>query len=326
MVLHRVGRAVQGPLDSTSSDRRGRFRFRFPSDTAALYLLSARYAGIEYFSTPVHTNPERPDTAIPIVVYDTSTTAPIALEARHLVLTRPGEEGTRSVLDLIILRNNGRLTRVAPDSSRPAWGGPLPPGTLGMELGESDLSPDAVSRRNDSLIVTAPLAPGEKQVTVQYVIPPGEQVLELPFPEPVSMVNVLAEEKNVTANGGLALADSQFIQGRWFRRWTGAVPAGGLVRVMLPVASRAPERLLAALVGAVVLVLVGAGWYVLSHRRTALSRPPAEELLEMIATLDARYAGRELETSPAEWRSYQSNRARLKTQLEASLAARRESP
>src|SRR4051812_11746724 len=50
VVLHRIGPQVQGPLDSTRSDRRGRFRFSFNPDTAAFYLISGRYAGIEYFS------------------------------------------------------------------------------------------------------------------------------------------------------------------------------------------------------------------------------------------------------------------------------------
>jgi hypothetical protein len=279
-------------------------------------LLSASYAGIEYFSPPVHTNPERPDTAIRIVVYDTSSTAPIALDTRHLVITRPGEDGSRSVLDLLVLRNDGRLTRVTPDRSRPSWSGPLPDGTLGLELGEGDISPDAASRRDDSLIVTAPLAPGEKQITVQYLIPSDRTVLELRFTELVSSVNVMAEEETAIVSGGsLAFADSQVIQGRPFRRWTGQVPAGATVRVLLPRTGRAPQWLLAALVGIVVLVLGGAGWYVLGRAETGESARSREELLGAIATLDARYLGNEGETNAEEWRSYQAERARLKARL-----------
>jgi hypothetical protein len=323
VVLHQVGRALQGPLDSLRTDQRGRFRFRFRPDTNALYLLSARHAGIEYFSSPVHTNPERPDTAILIMVYDTSSTTPISLEARHLVLTRPGEDGSRSVLDLLVLRNDGQHTRVAPDSSRPSWTGLLPRGTIGLELGESDVSPDAVARLGDSLVVTAPLAPGEKQVTVQYVVPAGLEDLELQFTEPVSMVNVLAEEKGVRVSGGtLAVSDSQVLQGRSFRRWTGLVPAGVSLLVSLPGQARAPKWVLAALVAAVMLVLAGAGRYVLA--RQAGSRPASpNELLNAVAALDARYLGREPETTAEEWHRYQADRARLKAQLETSLAVER---
>lgn len=315
VVLHQVGRAVQGPLDSTTSDRGGRFRFSFRPDTSVLYLLSARYAGIEYFSPPVHTNPDRPDTGIRIIVHDTSSTAPVSLEARHLVVTRPEEDGTRSVLDLLVLRNDAPLTRVAGDSLRPSWSGPLPRGTLGLELGEGDLSPDAISRRNDSLIVTAPLAPGEKQLTVQYLIPADRQNLELSFTEPVS-VNVLLEEKEGrVSDGALAFADSQTIEGRSFRRWTGQVPAGGSLRIVFPAARVASQLVLAALVAVVVLGLGGAGWYIFGHRKTSPTSMTRDELLDAIAVLDARYLGHEGETPAQEWIAYERERARLKAQL-----------
>jgi hypothetical protein len=322
VVLHRVGQALQGPLDSVNSDRQGRFRFAFRADTAALYILSARYAGIEYFSLPVHTNPGRPDTALRIMVYDTSSAAPVSVEARHLVVARPGEDGSRNVLDLIVLLNDGDRTRIAPDSLRPSWSGLLPRGTIGLELGESDVSPDAVTRRGDSLIVTAPLPPGEKQITVEYLIPAGHEVLELPVTEPVSMLNVLAEEKDAVVSGGtLSLADSQVLQGRSFRRWTGLVPAGSSVRVTLPGRRRAPEWLLAALVAPLVLVLAGTAWY-FTGKRWHERQVSADGLLDAVAALDARYLGREAETPAEEWRRYHSERARLKALLESSLAAR----
>ena len=77
VVLHRVGRAVQGPVDSTMSGPRGQFTFRFVPDTAAIYLLSSGWQGIEYFSTPLHTDPTAPDTGLMVVVSDTSSTVPI---------------------------------------------------------------------------------------------------------------------------------------------------------------------------------------------------------------------------------------------------------
>ena len=321
VVLHRVGQVLQGPLDSTNTDGQGRFRFRFRADTSTIYLLSARHSGIEYFSPPVHTNPARPDTRIRIIAYDTSSMAPISVEARHLVVSRPGEDGSRSILDLIVLRNAGHRTRIAADSSRPTWIGLLPRGTLGLELGESDVSPEAVGREGDSLIVTAAIAPGEKQLTLEYLVPAGHQVLKLPFTEPVAMLNVLAEEADAVVSGGtLVFADSQTLQGRSFRRWTGEAPAGSLLRVMLPGRPRAPEWILAALVAAVALALALAGWHFLTRQKTAgLS---TDELLERVAGLDAHYQGRQAEVPVAEWRQYEAERARLKALLESSLAAR----
>jgi hypothetical protein len=321
VVLHRVGQVLQGPLDSAVTSSRGRFRFRFRADTSTIYLLSARYSGIEYFSPPVHTNPARPDTAIRIIAYDTSSSAAISVEARHLVVSRPAEDGSRNILDLIVLRNAGQRTRIARDSSRPTWVGALPRGTMGLELGESDVSPEAVGREGDSLIVTAAIAPGEKQLTLEYLVPAGRQVLELPLPEPVAMLNVLAEESDVVVTGGtLVFADSQTLQGRSFRRWTGAGPAGAVVRVMLPGRGRAPEWILAGLVAAIAVALAVAGGRLMMGR--AKTTASAEELLERLAGLDARYQGREAEVPAGEWRHYQSERARLKGLLESSLAVR----
>jgi len=322
VVLHRVGKDVQGPIDSTLSDRQGRFVFIFRPDTSAFYLVSGRYAGIEYFSSPIPTNPNRVNPPVAVVVYDTSSSAPVILEARHLVVTRPDQDGSRSVLDLVILENKGRLTRVAPDTVRPSWSLPLPSGTVGLDVGESDISSAAIARRGDSLLVSAAIAPGEKQLTLQYEIPAGRDSLSLAVGRSGATFNVLAEEAGARVVApGLALADSQLIQGRSFRRWTGRMPGQAVIRVVLPGRARTPHWLLAGLVGGLALGLAAAGWYVVSHRSRQPTVAPADSLVAAIAALDARYLGREQETPDQEWQVYQRERARLKAELETSLAA-----
>ena len=326
VLLHRVGRDLQGAVDSTIADARGRFRFRFQADTTAIYLLSARYGGIEYFSSPVHTNPARPDTAIALLVYDTSSTAPVSLAARHIVVPRPSEDGSRAVLDLIILFNQGLKARVAPDSLHASWSAPLPAVSTGLDVGESDVSPDAVRRQHDSVLVTAAIAPGQKQLSLEYLIPRGQPTVEFPVGAGGGRVNVLVEESGAKVSGGtLALVDSQVIEGRAFHRWTGEVPPGGSIRLSLPALPRTPATLLAALVAAVGLVLALAAWRVLRQSRAVpvpATLPPDNPVLEAIATLDARYAGKESETPPEEWQRYQTERARLKAELASSLAMR----
>jgi hypothetical protein len=325
VVLHRVGQDTQGPLDSTRSDRAGRFHFSFRPDSAAFYLLSAEHAGVEYFSQPVPTNPDRPKSDIPILVYDTSSTAPVSLEARHLVVTRPAEDGSRSVLDLMVLRNDSRFTRVASDTNHPTWSGPLPQGTIGLDVAESDFSRDALARRGDSVLVIAPFAPGEKQLTVQYLIPSSRTSIQLPFAGAGGAINVLAEEAGVrVSGGGVALADSQVLQGRSFRRWTGVAHPGAVVQILLPETGRTPTWLLAVLVGTLSLALAGAGWHLL-RRRTAPAGQSCGELLDAIAALDIRYLDREHDTPAEEWSAYLAERARIKARLEASLAAERRS-
>jgi hypothetical protein len=322
VVLHRVGRDAQGPLDSAMADASGRFRFRFRADTSAIYLLSARWGDVEYFSPPVHTNPARPDTAMRVVVYDTSSTAPIGVEARHIVVPRAGANGTRSVLDLIVLRNDGRVARVAPDSSRPSWRLVLPPGAGDMEVGEGDLSPDAIVREGDTVNVLAPLAPGQKQLSLEYNVTPVRGRLEFPVGSG-GPVNLLVEERSARVSGGtLALTDSQVIEGRSFRRYTGNIPAGGSVVLAVGAAGAAAITRVAlpVLVGAVAVILAGAAWWLLGRPSRRASALHAEQILDAIAALDARHAGRESETADDEWGRYAAERARLKAELERALA------
>jgi hypothetical protein len=326
VVLHRVGQLEQGPVDSTLAGPAGGFRFRFRADSGAVYLLSARYRDIEYFSTPVHVSTARPDTAIRLVVYDTSTRAPVSLAARHLVVPRPGEDGSREILDLVILRNAGSRTRVAPDSLGTSWTGRLPAGSEGLEVGESDVSPEAVARRGDSLLVSGPIAPGEKQLVLQYHLPAGGRELRLPV-DSGARVNLLVEEPGATVRGPLAVADSQEIQGRSFHRWSGVPAAAGLVTITLPGRAGAGQEWLAPLVALVALGLVAATWWVLRRPPHGAASPlpagpDASALLQALAELDARYAGREADTPPSEWSAYQERRARLKRELAAALAAR----
>jgi len=321
VLLHRVGGSAQGPIDSMASDRAGRFRFRFRADTSALYLLSARYGGIEYFSAPVPTRAARSDTAVRLLVYDTSSTAPVGVEARHIVVPRPNSDGSRSVLDLIVLRNDGLLARVAPDSAHPAWSLRLPAGTGELEVGESDVSPDAVLRDGDLVKVVAPLAPGQKQLSIEYAVTPTRGRLEFPVGPSGAPVNLLVEERDAQVGGALALADSEVIEGRSFRRWSGRVPAGGSVVLTVTGGTRiASWRVLAGLVGALALVLALATWRVLRRSPAPVVSPSPGSLLDAIAALDARYLGREAETPPEEWRAYEAERSRLKAALASTLA------
>ena len=325
VVLHRVGQADQGPVDSTSSGPDGEFRFRLVPDTSVLYLLSARYQGIEYFSFPLDRASARDPSPVTLVVRDTSSRTPVTVSARHVVIPRPGEDGSREVLDLLLLVNQGTETRVAPDSLGSSWSGPLPPASEGLELGESDVSPDAVNRRGDSVLVSAPIAPGEKQLALQYHLPAGGQAVELPVgAEPVSL-NVLLEEPGASAAGpGLATSDSQTIEGRWFRRWTGDVPANAVIRISLPGGGGSSAPVIAALVTVLALALLLAGWRILP-RGAAAAAPAtgpdeADRLVNEIAALDASYQGREAELPAEEWIRYLERRAALKAEVAATLA------
>jgi hypothetical protein len=317
VVLHRVARAAQGPIDSTVTGAQGRFRFRFTPDTSAVYLVSSGRAGIEYFSTPLHVDPAAPDTALVVAVSDTSSAEPVVTISRHLVISRPARDGTRPALEIVVLGNPGAATRVSPDSLHPSWAGSLPPQAVGFQASSSDFSADAVVARHDSVLLFAPVAPGEKQVIYTYSLRPGPGTVVIPAFDSVGIFNVMLEEFDRTVRGGsIAKADSTMIEGRAFRQWAGAVPKGSRVEIDFPAATG--QWVLPALVGAVALALLGMALAALRRRPAPAAGPLSA--LDRLARLDARYAGRQAQVPPEEWQRYQAERARLKAEASAELA------
>lgn len=326
VVFHRISATAQGPLDSMPAGPGGRFHFRFPEDTSAVYLLSARFAGIEFFSQPLRVGAAKPVTGILLVVTDTSDTATIRMQARYVVIRKPEAGGFSQVLDLRVLHNPGGLTRISADTTRPSWAGPLPPEAAEVQAGESDFSPEAVETRNDSLLVFAPIPPGDKQVSAVYIVPAGVRKLTLRFPEGASSAQVLLEDPAASVTGALALADSQVLDNRTFHRWTGALPAEAVVSVGFPAvkgAGAAARWVLPLLVGLMGIALFGVILLYRRRRPAVPVRSPVDLLTDRIAELDARYGGREGQVAAKEWDAYQAERRDLLAQVDAHLAGRR---
>ncbi len=323
VVLHQVGRATQGPIDTVLTDSRGRFAFRFPADTTANYLVSVRYAGIEYFSTPLATNPARPDTAVQLFVFDTASTASITARSRTFVVGASDAIGARTVVDWLVLDNPGVATRIGTDSLTPTWAAPLPAGVRNQQVGGgalSQLSPDAVEFRDDSVFVFAPLSPGEKELLIQYEVPAGQRRLEL-VTAGVDSVDLFVEESSVRVEGGRWVeGPPQMFEGRSFRRFAAAGNEAGLLLVF-PRTSFGPGVLPIA-VGGTALGLMVLSWFVLRRRRSEvqLAGPSSVEIADRIAGLD-----RTLEhpdTLPELRAQLERDRLALAQQLRAALATR----
>jgi hypothetical protein len=163
-------------------------------------------------------------------------------------------------------------------------------------------------------------------VVVEYLLPAGSRDTRLVLEQPIGLLNILVAEPGVEVSGpGIAFADTQVIEGRTYRRWTGAGTAGTAVRLSFPGAPVALRWILPALVTIVAAAFVLAGAW--AARGPALAggggdpAGTADGLLTRLATLDAEFRGRESATRPEEWRRYQDERARLKAELTAALAA-----
>ena len=328
-VLHQVTLESGGPVDSIRTDGAGRYAVRCPKrDTAAVYIVSVTYDGIAYFTRPIHVLHGVRDSAGALVVFDTSSTAPpIELAQRHLIVRSPETDGSHQVLELLVLRNSGSLTRIAPDTGHPVWQGMLPAGAVQFEVGESDVASDAVYRRGDSVAVAAPLPPGEKQILVSYVLPSSERRLALRVRQPVGRMNVLVEDSTaVPEAGGFKRMGGETIQGQSFLRFErDDVPAGTSIAVRLAGRHLGLAGMWWLVVGVAAAVL--GGGLVLAWQKTrapalvtAASGDP-ELLAAEIAALDAAFEDRR-DVTAAERAGYQRRRADLKARLEELLSRR----
>ena len=328
VILHRVGQDVQGPIDSVTSDAAGRFRLQFRPDTGALYLVSARYVGVEYFAPPLLRDAQHPDRDLRLMVYDTSSNVTLALASRHLVVGAVEPSGSRTVADLILIGNSGIVTRLAGDSMRPAWKMLLPSRAQSVELGEGDFAADAVSQRADTLLLIASIPPGTREFTLTYRIPADVSRFEIPLDHDVPLADILTEDARMVVRGGLVRRDTVTVVGRQFTKWDGALRAGQPLVLEFPVPSGRSAWLLPALIALLGAGLLGLG--LASSRRAVRApapavawpaglSPEAESLLDRIVALDAANVAGPGGMSASDWQAYQRERSRLKDELAAHL-------
>jgi hypothetical protein len=327
VVLHRVGKDVQGPIDSVASDGNGGFTLRVRPDTGAIYLVSARYHGVEYFAPPLLRDPQHPDRDVRLVVYDTSSSAELSVSMRHLVVGTVDQTGTRAVADLVLIQNPGIVTRLAGDTLHPTWTMRLPPRAQQVELGEGDFAADAVARRGETLLLTASIPPGTRELTLTYRIPGDVSRFEVPIDHDIPGVDVLSEDAKMVVRGGLVRRDTLTVAGRHFTKWDGPMRAGDSLALDFAVASSRPSMwALPALIALLGAGLLGIG-LVASRRRPLVPSvappaglsPEAEALLDQIARMDQEHAGGPGSVSTEAWQAYQRERAELKQELAGLL-------
>ncbi len=275
VVLHRVSTESQGALDSVRTRSGGEFRFTTPRDTTGLYLVSARHGGIEFFSDPVRLPAQGNPDLVSLLVSDTSSSQPIALAGRYVVIGAPDAERRRTVVDLFVLNNPGVVARVAADTMTPTWSGLLPAGAAHRipEVG-SEISALAVRFAGDTVLVFAPLTPGQRQLLVEHTIPASQRELVLPLGPETVPVQIVTEEPGATIRGGdLTRAESQVVDGRPLERWTGTPPGGTRVQVAFPGPPASEGTVALGLAALVAAVLVAGTLVALRRRRLAAPEP-----------------------------------------------------
>lgn len=253
VVLHRVTVRSPGPVDSAVSDARGSFHFNLIPDTGAVYLVSARWAGIQYFGTPLALRSGSPASVITVVVADTSSQAPVHLAARHLIVSPVNADGVRDVVDLMVLENPGSITRVGSDSLHPTWRVLLPHFAVNIHGGNSGFSLESLVSSGDAIALLAPIPPGSHDVEIDYQIPPNSRRFEVPVGEDVPSSNILSEDRAMVVHGAYTRSDT-VIQGKAYARWQGRMVAGEPVVLQFG-RSGMPKWLLPVMIAMMALVL-----------------------------------------------------------------------
>jgi hypothetical protein len=268
VTLHRIGRDRAGPLDSVRSAPDGgyRFRWRTAQDDEATYIVSAMHAGIAHFSEPLRPGDVRGDDA-EVVVFDT-TSAPVGIrvQGRHLAISA-SERGERQILEVYELSNDGRTTRIAPDSAHPVWAAVLPAGATHADLGAG-----AAAVRDGRVIVLAPFSPGMRQLSYRYRLPERAFPLAVPLLGGAEVLEVLVEEPQARLSGaGLREMERTTLEGRTFRRFLARdVDSSAVVRVEMPSRAFGERRLvIGAVAGALALAMAGSLAWLLAGRRRA---------------------------------------------------------
>jgi hypothetical protein len=325
VVMHQITMQGGAAVDSARTDRLGVYQLRAPTrDTAAVYLASVRYSGIAYFSTAVHAIEITTDTAATLFVYDTSSVAPpVETAQRQIVVRAPESNGARPVLELILLRNRGMLTRITSDTAQPAWQTAIPPGAVDFQVGDSDVSTAAVYRRGDSVAALAPIEPGEKRVIFSYVLPPGESRVSFPIDQAVERLQVLIEDTTAAlVEGPIAYLGVEPVERLRFANFEGlTVPAGATVAFRLSNRPFVVEGLTPFVMIVASLAMVAAMWW--WWRRapaTGVVVDDPDVLANHIAQLDYDFEAHAESATDVQRDAYTRHRAELKARLTAALA------
>ena len=327
VVLHRIAADSSGPVDSVQTSATGAYRFRYRLDgPRTMYIVSARYAGIAYFTTPLRdatvTSPDAD-----VSVYDTTSAAfPLSVRARHVVIAPAEADGLRRVVDVLEVANDSTRTLVASPTGR-TWRLALPADATQPGSSGGDLPPEAFRFDGANADLMVPFPPGSRQLVITYAIPARRNVT-IPVADAVATLEVLVEGGGGTATGaGLTREDQVSMEGRTFERFTAAsVPAGSSFAVGRASGGGNAGRV-ALLAVAAIAVALG---IVVGRRAPGKSAPTSprtteDSLARQIAALDHVYATPERQAG-AGGDHYRARRAALLDQLIAVQVEDRDTP
>ena len=275
VVLHRITRdgAGGGPVDSVRSDARGRYRILLARpDSVSMYVMSAWYDSLAYFSLPLNVV-DRPAVHVEdIMTFPTATSGPpLRLTRKLATVAAAREDGTREVLEILEIENPGVATRITKDTLVPTWAGQVPAGAGQFRGGQGDISPDAMVFRNDSVYVLGPIPPGPvKQLSYGYSLPAGTRTLAIPIDQATTEVNLLIEDTAslVRAPRLQSLGVQEIEQRRFAAYRADSLSTGDRIEIELPSTGFRAQTLLPYVIAVLAAAMVAALVWALRKRPT----------------------------------------------------------
>ncbi|MBA3656561.1 MAG: hypothetical protein H0W69_04325 [Gemmatimonadaceae bacterium] len=248
VTLHRVGSDQAAPLDSMRARANGTYSFTYKrtGDPDAIYFVSAQYAGIAYFTPPLHEKYEKGEHG-EIVVFDTtSRNIDVGIRGHHVIISSADANQMRSVTEVFELANDSASTLVGSNGLKgtPTWTTHIPSEATGFRVGQGDVPAAAVTVANGKAQVFAPLAPGLRQLSFTYMLPSDAFPISYPLDRATSVLEVLLEDPQGTVDAPkLREVDPVSIERRQFRRFLAAeIPAVGEVVIDVPRARTSMNR------------------------------------------------------------------------------------
>jgi len=338
VILHRVGRDSQAPLDSMRTAANGTYSFKYQTSGTnnAVYFTSVKWGGIAYFTAPLR-NAVVSGSDAEITVFDTtSRTFPLKVSGRHLIIGAADSTNERTVVEVFELSNDSIVTLVsgADSSAPPTWSVSVPKEARDVKAGDGEVSADAFRKTGDRVAIYSAVAPGLKQISFSYRLPNESFPLPFVLERGAVVMEVLLEDPMGTVTGGsLLAADPVTLENRNFRRFLAQdVPDGTSIEIKLPSGPSVGRNMyIAGLLGAIGTIMLLILWRALQRNRAPsyVGLPPvrvkeiplADRLAREIADLDATYTRYQNPTDAVK-QAYEERRAELKDALAAELAKR----
>ena len=322
VTLHEVSFGGGSEIDSAEVAEDGSFAFELPNvpdpESGTVFFASTRYEDILYFGIPVNSVVQLDSTYV-IRVYETEPAPPggadFPVSVRNLFLQDMGTGW--SVVDLIQIRNDGFRTLV-PANGEPVWSYPLLGGARDFEVGESDLTEDAVGFADGRMSVTAPVPPGERLYAVRYTVPGHEFVAPLPGRTETMELLVLEPSPPTAVTGLQPRLPVEVEEGVTYRRYAAEDIVDDAVGLLM--GEEPAELPLEWMATILTVVLAWLGLFaVYRDPALAIASAAAERrgLLREVAVLDEAYA-REGKVGSKARKAYRRRRERLLARLELS--------